>query len=618
MADHVFISYSTEDAKVTKAIRSILESEGIPCWIAPRDVPIGKTWAEAIIGAIDSSRIFVLVLSSNSNSSTQVIREVGMAASRNLPIITLRIDDTPPSGAMEYFIGTQHWLDAQEPPLEKHLQRLVNTVKTLLTQQYTAPSTAVLPKERKKPPAAVEIPARLTRRIAKSRWLWAGVSLLFLVVVVSVVVVMLTQESVPILTEPILTNIEVPTIGSTYASGTLPKVDGLLSPDEWPQPAFTKTLQYALKDNKKTGEMKGYIMNDSNYLYVAIQFTGEGFEEGILKKEGVFLTPAIWFDGDSDGVISLDEDVGRFWESYYVDSHVGAEGWEKSDDHRDGLGACTFSDESVTYTYEYQIPLNSGDPQDLATYPGEIIGIKVILGERQYISPNDSTTLGTTGWPTGAGCLDASTYAKLVLAMEGTTPVEESTTPVIPLQNLWEDDFSNASSGWPTREMDSYWSSGYQRSHYYVLIKGPKLAVPFTTSEALGEYSDFVIAADCWLEPSDSAGDYGLVFRYSENPLRGYEFIVHADGRFHIGRKSADQQYSLLVDYEESPFIKMGGQINRLMIECQGSQIDAYINGTLVASLVDDSPREGLVGLFACSSEASNVRVLFDNFYLSW
>ena len=135
MTHEVFICYASPDKPVAEAVCATLESRHIRCWIAPRDVLPGTQWAEAIVDALDRSRVVVLVLSSSSNSSPQVIREVGRTASNNIPIIPLRIDDVPPSKAMEFFVSSHHWLDAQTPPLEKHLQRLADTVQQLLTQE---------------------------------------------------------------------------------------------------------------------------------------------------------------------------------------------------------------------------------------------------------------------------------------------------------------------------------------------------------------------------------------------------------------------------------------------------------------------------------------------------
>ena len=135
MPHKVFICYATHDKAVAEAICAALESRYIKCWIAPRDVLPGTEWAETIVDALDGSRVLVLVLSSNSNTSPQVIREVGRAASNGTPIMSIRIDDVVPSKAMDYFVSSHQWLDAQTGPLKKHLQRLTDTVQQILARK---------------------------------------------------------------------------------------------------------------------------------------------------------------------------------------------------------------------------------------------------------------------------------------------------------------------------------------------------------------------------------------------------------------------------------------------------------------------------------------------------
>jgi hypothetical protein len=91
----------------------------------------GQNFPEAIIDAIDSSRIMILVFSARSNASPHVMRELTRAVSRGLVIIPVRIEDVPLSPAMEYLINVPHWLDAMTPPLENHLDCLVQTVRLL-------------------------------------------------------------------------------------------------------------------------------------------------------------------------------------------------------------------------------------------------------------------------------------------------------------------------------------------------------------------------------------------------------------------------------------------------------------------------------------------------------
>ena len=132
MAHDVFISYSSLDKTAADTVCSILEQNGLSCWIAPRDITPGLDFAEAIIDGIKSSKLFILVYSSNSNNSKQVIREVDRAVHLGLPVINLRLEDVPLSKQLEYYLSSVHWLDAKTPPLEEHINKLSGVVKILL------------------------------------------------------------------------------------------------------------------------------------------------------------------------------------------------------------------------------------------------------------------------------------------------------------------------------------------------------------------------------------------------------------------------------------------------------------------------------------------------------
>ena len=67
-----------------------VREHGIRCWIAPRDVPAGSEWAEAIIDAIEHAIVMVLIFSTHSNESRQVRREIELAVSRGLTIMPIR------------------------------------------------------------------------------------------------------------------------------------------------------------------------------------------------------------------------------------------------------------------------------------------------------------------------------------------------------------------------------------------------------------------------------------------------------------------------------------------------------------------------------------------------
>lgn len=137
----VFITYSRNDKEQAEAVCTHLESANIQCWIAPRDISPSKDWAEEIIDAINSVDVMVLIFSSYSNTSPQVRREVERAVYKGLNVLTFRIEDVNPSKSLEYFISTQHWLDASSGPFDKHLDMLYSSVKALVKDTSDEKST---------------------------------------------------------------------------------------------------------------------------------------------------------------------------------------------------------------------------------------------------------------------------------------------------------------------------------------------------------------------------------------------------------------------------------------------------------------------------------------------
>ena len=175
MAHDVFISHSAQDKSVADAVCAGLENAGVRCWIAPRDVQPGRSFAGEITRAIQQSKAMVLIFSAHSNNSQQVLREVQLAVSSHLHIIQLRIEDVRPNDDLTYFLSTPHWLDALTPPVEKHLQRLVAAVETLLGKTNAEIPSPI-------PTLKLETASPAGRRLQKTPrsglWIWAIVVVL--------------------------------------------------------------------------------------------------------------------------------------------------------------------------------------------------------------------------------------------------------------------------------------------------------------------------------------------------------------------------------------------------------------------------------------------------------
>lgn len=145
----VFISHSSKDAQVANAVCASLENSGIRCWIAPRNISAGESWGSAIMGGIESTRLMIVVLTRNSNASTQVIREINQAVSSGAPVLPLLLDHSPLSREMRYFLSTTHWLDAVDKPLEESLEKMKQDVKSLLSGEAASTSLSRPPFARK-------------------------------------------------------------------------------------------------------------------------------------------------------------------------------------------------------------------------------------------------------------------------------------------------------------------------------------------------------------------------------------------------------------------------------------------------------------------------------------
>ena len=65
----VFISYSTKDRDLAEIIRETLEDNAIKCWIAPRDIEPGKSYAKQIMSAVKDAKLHFCLFTENFQAS---------------------------------------------------------------------------------------------------------------------------------------------------------------------------------------------------------------------------------------------------------------------------------------------------------------------------------------------------------------------------------------------------------------------------------------------------------------------------------------------------------------------------------------------------------------------
>jgi formylglycine-generating enzyme required for sulfatase activity len=149
MAAQVFISYASADKAVAERVSSTLESAGITVWIAPRDIPPGTEFPAAIVEAVSSVRVLVLILTEHAVASPHILSEVGHAFNGKKRIVPFRLSRAPLPEDLEYFLSLTQWLDAFEGCTDQNLQRLTEATRAALTGDGSVRRTVRLKRQGK-------------------------------------------------------------------------------------------------------------------------------------------------------------------------------------------------------------------------------------------------------------------------------------------------------------------------------------------------------------------------------------------------------------------------------------------------------------------------------------
>ena len=162
----IFISYSSNDEQLANQLCEFFEKEKLSCWIAPRNIAVGKEYGGEIIKGIEESKVFFLCLTKSSNESQHVLREVERAVNRKMPVVVYQHEETTLSKSMEYFLASTQWFI---PGKDNDLEKLIWTVESIIEKQSKTPSaeTSKLP----------EMKVKKKKKEKNSRkWLWIVVA----------------------------------------------------------------------------------------------------------------------------------------------------------------------------------------------------------------------------------------------------------------------------------------------------------------------------------------------------------------------------------------------------------------------------------------------------------
>lgn len=124
---------------IAQAIAYHLEDRGISCWYAPRNLDVAH-YADSVVSAIDSCRLFLIILDAAANESADMMKELHFAIERerkgeDVRILPLQIDESTLSSRYLYFLSVYHFFHFAASTIERDIQHLVDNVERLLNEQ---------------------------------------------------------------------------------------------------------------------------------------------------------------------------------------------------------------------------------------------------------------------------------------------------------------------------------------------------------------------------------------------------------------------------------------------------------------------------------------------------
>lgn len=175
---------------------------------------------------------------------------------------------------------------------------------------------------------------------------------------------------------------------------------------------------------------------------------------------------------------------------------------------------------------------------------------------------------------------------------------------------LFEDDFSQTSSGWD-RYIDASGITDYLDGAYQIKVLESNW---YAWANPGKTFTDVRVEVDTW-KAEGPDGDQGIICRYQDME-NFYLLGITTDGYYGI-TKIVDGEDTLLgSEYLEfSDLIDITpGAVNRLRADCIGDHLTLYVNGQILADVTDGDLGGGDVGLVSGTYDEGGSDMRFDNF----
>jgi hypothetical protein len=180
----------------------------------------------------------------------------------------------------------------------------------------------------------------------------------------------------------------------------------------------------------------------------------------------------------------------------------------------------------------------------------------------------------------------------------------------VPSDVLFQDDFSDPSSGWDRMDVDEGLTD-YADGKYRIFVNTNSTDI--WANPGL-EFTDVVVDVDATKVGGSNDNDFGVICRY-QGEENFYFFIIGSDQSFGIGIvKDGVQDLLSEKPMGYHPAVQKGDTNNHIQASCVDSKLSLSVNGEKLLEVNDDSFDSGDVGLMAGTFDEPGTDIHFDNF----
>ncbi len=175
---------------------------------------------------------------------------------------------------------------------------------------------------------------------------------------------------------------------------------------------------------------------------------------------------------------------------------------------------------------------------------------------------------------------------------------------------LFQDDFSDASSGWDQVEAEEG-VTNYADGAYRIFVNQDNSLYWANPSLSFG---DVTVEVDATKVGGADNNDFGLICRYQDTG-NFYAFLFGSDGYYAITKYSGGGSSILGAEgMVSTDAVQQGDNTNHLRADCVGDTLSIYANGQLLQTITDAEFADGDVGLIGGTFDDAGTDILFDNF----